>query len=221
MQKKVYHTQRVAINAKKPADVSLKNTRSTSAISAAAVRVSNKQAHTRRAGWVIMLLCLALAVLSAVLVPLLVGGASPAIAAEPAVRATAAAPVRAESSYTDLRTAEQELGFTPALPATMPANTVLTAIRVVDGDMLEMEYVLDNVTLLYRTAQSNEDLSDANRTYTFTTTQEEDGVARMYSGSTENKLSLAVWAEGGKTYAIQTSNEINAETMKEIALSVA
>lgn len=197
-----------------------KTTRTVPAISAAAVRVSNQQARAKRAGWFILFLCLALAVLTTVLVPLLVGGASPVIAGEPTVLAVSSQAPKSQNSYTSLEEAQQELGFVPQYPVRMPEGSQLRVIRVVEGKMLEMEYSVGSVTLLYRTAQGNEDLSDPARTYAFSTTESGDLVC-CYAGATENKLCLAAWADDGCTFAIQASNDIAADTMKEIVLGVA
>lgn len=219
MQKKGRHTERFSINAARCSEPAIKNTRTIPAISPAAVRVSNKQAYAKRASGVILLLCIMLAVLASVLVPLLVGGASPAIAAAEVVPISAAVAKRAENSYSSVQEAQNELGFTPKLP-TMPEGASLVAIRVVDGTMLEMEYSLGKTTVLYRTAQGSEDLSDINLAHAFSIT-EEGAVPRSYAGSTEGKLSSAVWATEGYTYAIQTNNDISADIIKGIATSVA
>lgn len=193
--------------------------RNTGSFSAESVRVSSQQAKTKKTGGIILTICLAIAIFSAVLGPLVIGGASTVVAAETNT-STSAVVEKAVNSYKSVAEAEAELGFTPALP-TMPENVQLTDIRVVDGEMLEMAYKLDNFTLLYRTAKGNSDLSDTNLKCIFTSTQEDvDGISRMYSGASETKVSVVVWTEGDNAYTLQASANVNIDTLRSIAESL-
>lgn len=193
--------------------------RNTTSFSVDSVQVSSQHKKAKKTGGLIMALCLVFALIVAVCGPLLVGGASTVVAAEN--NSIASVSVEREvNSYSSYDAAVQELGYSPSLP-TLPANSSLVDVRVVDGTMLEMEYKVNNTVLLYRTAKGDEDLSDSNSKNSYTTTiEDEDGVTRMYSGANEAKISLVVWTEDDQAYTLQSTACLDFETMQDIAQSI-
>lgn len=178
--------------------------------------VPAQQAHSKRAGYLVFSLCLVLAVLAVMFVPLLARG-------ETAVSASAGAALTQQAenavAYNSVEEAVAVLGFNAALP-TLPQGAAASAVRVLDGKVLEVSYQLGKDSFVYRTAQGNDDISGDTHTYAFSTTEEAGGVARSYQGPTEKFLNLAVWAAGGNTYAIVAEGGLAAETLKEIAQSI-
>lgn len=167
-------------------------------------------------------LCLLLAIGCVLFVPLLVGGALPASSkirsAEPG-EAVQQEPVQL-ASYSSLEAACEELGYTPEVPDAVPEGYSLTAIRVVEGDILEMEYTAGRSRFLYRTAKGNDDLTGDLTEYSYTVTEERDGVARSYAGVAEKKLNHAVWANGESSFAVVASDGIDNASMRLVAESI-
>lgn len=181
-------------------------------------KVRSRRNHHRKVSSLILIGCIVLAVMTVLLVPMLVGGA-------PAQAAPEAAPVPTEAetlAVADLAEASQELGFDATLPATLPAEYQLAAINVVNGDVLEMEYTNVNgkAPIIYRTAPGSDDLTWDETEYAFTVTEEEGGVTRSYAGVAEQKLSVALWAGDGYSYAVVAPDGIDAEALHIVAESV-
>lgn len=173
----------------------------------------------RRVGPALLILCLVLALATVLLVPLLVGGASPA-SSKVRTMETSSAPAPSVS-YSSYEEALEALGFVPALPTEAAEGYNLTAIRVVDGSMLELEYSGGKGNYLFRSAQGKDDLSGDLTEYSYTLTEEKDGAARSYAGVAEKKLSLAVWAKGDYSYAVVAADGLAGADMKQVAESVA
>lgn len=191
----------------------------TTSFSVDSVCGSKQPVKNKKTGGFILSICLAIALFSAVLGPLIVGSTSTVIAAENAAISNSVAK-SVVNSYSSFEQAVQELGYTPNLP-TLPEDVILTSINVIDGNILEMGYKLNNVTLLYRTAKGNADLSNLASKCAFTATHEdEDGVSRMYSGSSENKVSAVVWTLNDVAYTLQTSSGISTDILRAIAQSI-
>lgn len=106
-------------------------------------------------------------------------------------------------------------------PLSVPEGTTLAAIRVVDASILELEYHVGKATVLFRTAQGNDDISGVSKEYAYTSTEEVGGVTRGYAGVTEDILNMAVWASGDYSYAIVAEAGVSAAIMRQFAESVA
>lgn len=174
-------------------------------------------------GIVMLTLCFLLAIGSVLLVPMLASGAVPVSAATKGVTAMqfvkeSTAEV-AKTEYTTLEQAKQAAGFDAVLPASLAGKAV--AYRVLDAGVLEVEYKLDKNTVFVRTAPGNEDVSMNQKDYAFTVTEEVGGVTRSYAGATENKLSLAVWADAGNSFAVVADGGLDAEVVRQIAEEIA
>lgn len=175
-----------------------------------------KAARPASANKMVLLLlaaCLVVAVLSVLLVPMLVGGTSPAASA---ARTAQSQPNAIQ--YESPAAAAQVLGITPALPGALPEGYAVTASRVVEDTMLEVEITGGRNTLVFRAALGNQDLSGHDSTaFAYTATQEEGGIARGYAGVSEKKLNVAVWVQGDYTYALVCSGGMEAAMFHQIA----
>lgn len=149
--------------------------------------------------------------------PMFVGGAS---SQSSSVSAATVSQPQAEQSFASLSDAAAALGFTPLVPAEVPAGFTLTAIRTLDGGMLELEYTSGRSSILFRTAPGSDDLSGDNTEYAYTATIDEEGAARSYSGASEQKLNLAVWAQGDASYAVIAPQGLSTDEMHTITQSV-
>lgn len=163
-----------------------------------------------------MVSCMLIAVMAVLLVPTLVSGETLAPTGSPAAMVQESAAV----AYTSVEQAQQAVQIDLRAPQNMPEGTALTAVRVVDGNILELEYQVGKTTVMFRTAKGNDDISGVTKDYTFTTSEEQNGVVRSYAGITEKVLSLAVWACDGHTYAVVAEGGISADLMRQIAESV-
>lgn len=177
-----------------------------------------RPAVSRKAAPLIFLLCLVVAAAAVLFVPLFVSGASGKAAS---VSAAATQPLQQEQSFADLATAAEALGFSPLVPQRLPAGYTLSGIRALSGGVLEMEYAQGKETLLFRTAPGADDLSGDTAEYAYTATAENGGTARSYAGASEQKLNLAVWAQGGASYSIQAASGLPAAEMRAMAESIA
>lgn len=181
-------------------------------------KVRSRRQHHRKVSGFILIGCIALAVLTVLFVPLLLGGAAaPASATVPE-----AAPVEMQVVQVEnLAQAGSQLGFDATLPATLPDEYALTAVNVVDGSVLELEYAAKGKpTVFYRTAPGSDDLTWDETEYAFTVTEEEGGVTRSYAGVAEQKLSLALWADGDYSYALVAPDGAPAEDLHLMAESI-
>lgn len=160
--------------------------------------------------------CLLIAVSSVLLFPLLVGGSAPVD-----VSAASSKPQEYNVvSVTNYKEAQQQLGFSPKMPANVPEEYKLTALRILDNSILEAEYTSGKEKIIYRTAPGNEDLSGDTKEYPYTKTETVGDVARGYAGVAEKKLNIAVWATDGNSYAVMSKDGVDAEILVHIAESV-
>ncbi len=186
--------------------------------SAVGTAVAVRPAASRKAAPLIFLLCLLVAVAAVLFVPMFVSGASVGASS---VSAAATVQLQQEESFQDLASAAQALGFTPLVPQQLPEGYALSGIRALSGGVLEMEYAQGKNVLLFRTAPGADDLSDDTSTYAFTATEKNGETARSYAGQSEQKLNLAVWAQGEASYSIQAAMGLPAADMRAMAESVA
>lgn len=173
-----------------------------------------------KVGVVVLILCLVMAVATALVLPLVLQNQTMA-ATTPNRLATAEVQPEQVATYNSVAEATAALGFSPQLATALEQSATLTGVKVLDNSVLEMTYVMGNDTVVYRTAQGSDDISGVYDTFAYSGTEEASGVLRTYSGVTADVLSLAVWANGGYTYAIIANDGLSADTMRTIAESVA
>lgn len=181
-------------------------------------KVRSRRQHHRKVSTLILVVCIVLAVMTVLFVPLLVGGA----AAPTSATVPEAAPVEMQiESVENLAEASSQLGFNATLPATLPDEYNLAAVNVVDGAVLELEYAASGKpSVFYRTAPGSDDLTWDETKYTFTITEEEGGITRSYAGVAEQKLSVALWADGEYSYALVAPDGIDSESLHVMAESI-
>ena len=171
---------------------------------------------SRVAGPLILILCLVVALAAVLFVPLFVGGASSA-SSEAATVSVSQPEVGQNCS--DMAQATQALGFEPVVPTEVPKGYGLTAIRTLEGGVLELEYTAGHSVVLYRTAPGSDDLSADHTEYAYTVTEETD-LARSYAGTNQKKWNLAVWAGSEYSFAILAENGLGADEMRTMAESI-
>lgn len=173
----------------------------------------------------ILLACLVLAVASVLVVPMLVGGTTPAQSQQSRAQARGVAPEAAAApvavAYDDAAAAVAALDINPALPTALPDGYALGAVAVLDGTVLELQLDGPGAVVL-RCAAGNEDLSGMDLDALAFSTYEETGVVtRRYAGASEDALYAAVWVSGDYTYALVSAEGLNAETMRLLAEPIA
>ena len=187
-----------------------------------AVSAGKTARPARKMGLRLLLGGVVLAILVVLALPLMVGGSVPATSrsALGAVPTAASTPLNV-AEYNTPQEAMQALGAVPAMPLQLPAGYELTASRVVDGKVLELEFRQGKSKLVFRAATGSEDLSGVDQeACTYTATEEADGILRGYAGVSEKKLNAAVWVSGGFSYAVVSESGVDAAAMKEMAQSV-
>lgn len=170
----------------------------------------------KKAGPVILILCLVIAILAVLLIPVFVNGNTPA--SRGAMRLAAVQHDVAE--YQNLSDAVAKAGFTPSLPTALPEGTKLVAIRTLDSSVLEMEYRINSQVLVLRTAPGNGDLSDTAADYPFIANEDAAGVTRSYMGSSASQFNLAMWADNGYSYALVAPSGMDAVVVRQVAESI-
>lgn len=176
--------------------------------------------HSVKMGPLVLIGCIALAVLAVLALPLMVGGAAPASS-----KAQAVAEVEEEqlnvAEYASAQEAMQVLGFVPAIPAELPEGYAISASRVVDGEVLELVFGQGKSSVVFRAAKGSDDLSGADHeAYAYTANETVDDVTRGYAGVSDKKLNLAVWTSGEYSYALVAEGGIAPEAMRAMAESI-
>ncbi len=193
---------------------------SETATSSVEEKKQNAQGNSKFVIVLVLTLSLILALSTVLLVPLFVDGAEVTTASSGATLAPAQP--RSSQSFEAMSDAVAVLGFTPSVPNTTPDGYQLKEIRVLDGDILELEYVSDQDVLLFRTALGAEDLSLTDTSvYAFTLSDEDGSVVRSYLGESQEELYLAIWAQEEASYALLSEKGLNESDMASIAGNIA
>lgn len=182
--------------------------------------VTSAKIHRKRAkrsGPLILILCMTLAVLSVLFVPLLLGSAAPAASRAAAAPSQAVLQAVEMGSLTE---AVATLGFTPATPQNLPQGVVTLAYRAVGGHTLEIEYQFGKETVWFRAAPGSDDLSHDSSEYAYTVTETVNGVTRSYAGISEQQLNCVVWVDGDYSYALVASAGIDQRLLRYTAENV-
>lgn len=174
-----------------------------------------RQRTIKKVAPAILLVCLVLAILTVLLVPMLVGGAVPATSR---VTSSSSAPAE-EKSFSSTADAQQMLGYQVALPSYIPEGYNCAAVRVLEGNILELQYTAGKDTFFYRMAAGTEDLTEDATEYAYSTTASGE-ITRVYAGVSEKKLNTAVWTNDNFAFAVVAPSGIPAAELKQIAESV-
>ena len=119
--------------------------------------------------------------------------------------------------YADLASAEEAAGF----PVTLPERTETVSYRAMKGEVLEAVYTGEGgaETLRIRKGNDTSDVSGDYTTYPTIKTIVVDGADVRMKGR-GNRMSLAVWTEGGHAYAISTAQPVTIADMMALVRAV-
>lgn len=176
-----------------------------------------EKSRQKKTGSIIIVACIAIAVAAVLMISFYIGrSASAQVAEGNSVQTDAMNAVSCES----MQEAADILGYIPAIPSVQAEDYVLVEVSVIEGNVLEMNYSNGKQSILYRTAAGSDDLSWDNTEYAFTTTEKVNGLNRTYAGVAEQKLSMAVWANGANSYALVASGGVDSEVLHTMAENV-
>ena len=189
---------------------------------AAPIVVQPSARRTMRLGGIVLIACLAIAILMVALVPMVVGGAAPAASQGARAVATEVAPEHSYVDYPSISEAVAALELRAATPKTLPEGFSLTACKVVDGSILELTLTDGRATVLFRAAAGNDDLSWVDpEHYNHHASETVGSITRSYMGATEENVKVAVWAARSHSYAIVSDLALDAGVMRQLAESIA
>lgn len=100
-----------------------------------------------------------------------------------------------------LEKAEQLAGFEISLPEKMPEGFTLNAIRVIEKDMIEIDYINGDDKIYIRKAKGNEDISGDYNEYKENNTIE-IGKLNVTTRGNDGMIHVATWYDGDFAYAI-------------------
>lgn len=161
--------------------------------------------------------CILVALVSVLLVPLFVGGTTPAQSQQSTY-------TNAQNfvEYSSTTQAASTLAITPALPASLPEGVNYVNCGIAEGRVLQMRYDLDGQQVIFNVAAGNEDLSGVDYDkLAYTATEESGGITHLYAGVSDEKLTCAVWVQQDYTYALVAESGIDAQIMRTFVQNVA
>lgn len=174
--------------------------------------VAAAQRSFKKMGLPLVLVGLALALAAVLLVPLMVGGATPT--------ASGSSGLTAENvvEMPGLKQAAAALGIEPKLPTALPEGYALTSCRVVNNQWMEAEITNSKQTFVLRITGGSADLSGQDyETTPYTAVETVGGISLGYAGVSEKKLSTAVWVDGDCSYALVAVSGAEAGLMRQMA----
>lgn len=119
--------------------------------------------------------------------------------------------------YADLASAEEAAGF----PVTLPERSETVSYRAIKGEVVEAVYTDEGGTEILRIRKGNDtsDVSGDYTTYPTIKTIAVDGTNVRMKGR-GNRMSLAVWTEGGHAYAISAAQPVTIAEMMALVRAV-
>ena len=125
--------------------------------------------------------------------------------------------------YDSLEAAAEAAGFELRIPY-IPEELKITAIRLIEGSLLEVVYELDGNSIVYRQGPGEEDISGDFTEYEETATEKIEGteVSVTYKGN-GGLVSLMTWQDAGFAYAFYFTpgfDETDAEVVGQIVASL-
>ena len=123
----------------------------------------------------------------------------------------------------NLEEAREVAGYDFPLPR-MPEAYIISAIRVIEGELVEIIYAMDDSTIRYRIGPGSGDISGDYNEYEETRTEAcgEEGTKLTYRGNAGRVFSIT-WEASGYSYALAFYpglEEDNAEILVEILGSI-
>ena len=122
-------------------------------------------------------------------------------------------------SYKTLDEARKAVGFSFAVPTSLPANYQMKDIIVISNDLAEIFYKKDNKEILYRTAKGNLDISGNYTVYEEIKTVMV-GSAKVTTKGKGNLVNLAIWTKDGISYSLDFDEACDLKAVSSIIESV-
>lgn len=181
----------------------------------AAERTASRKKN-KRAAPVAFILCLILALGTVVASATLLGGRFPQ-KANAAIINTGG---QSRRQYDTVDQALQDLTFVALVPKQMPDGYSLVNVSITNDAMLELQYRNGEIYLNYRVAQGSVNLGGNPEDYPAQLGVQSGDIVLTFAGPTQEQIQLAVWATGGRSFAIITSQPIPLADMQTVALGV-
>lgn len=121
----------------------------------------------------------------------------------------------------DLEALQTSAPFALSVPTELPEGWRLESASLIMGSLAQVVYTDSTDTITYRMAEGTEDVSGDYNAYPWTVDVDLDGITVTLKGQQEDAVLLAVWTDGGYSYAISCSAPLTAEEAAAIAASVA
>lgn len=174
-------------------------------------------------GPLLLISCLILAIFLVLLVPMVVGGAAFALSAEltqaPAqsVKLQDTAPKAKDfEEYKSAEDAAAALGLQAALPKSLPEGVLVTGAKVYGQNYVELGLAHNKGSFILRLAPGKEDLSFIDYDeFSYTATEDVNGVAVGYVGVSEKKFNAAVWTNNNSSYTLVFANGLEADVVRQ------
>lgn len=122
-------------------------------------------------------------------------------------------------NYSTLDEARKAVGFTFAVPATLPDGYQMKDIIVISNDLAEIFYLKGDKQIVYRTAKGTADISGNYHVY--------DKVRTITVGKTEitvkgksDGIHLATWTSDGVSFSLSFDEAVNEEVLSTIIGSI-
>lgn len=121
-----------------------------------------------------------------------------------------------------LENAEQLAGFEISLPEKMPEGFTLNAIRAIEKDLIEIDYINGDDKIYIRKAKGNEDISGDYNEYKENNTIE-IGKLNVKMRGNDGMINVATWNDGDYSYAIGANNGekgIDSNVVNDMVLNI-
>ncbi|BAU28450.1 uncharacterized protein DUF4367 [Aneurinibacillus soli] len=122
-------------------------------------------------------------------------------------------------NYSTLDEVRKAVGFTFAVPATLPDGYQMKDIIVISNDLAEIFYLKGDKKIVYRTAKVNADISGDYNVY--------DKVKTITVGNTEitvkgksDSINLATWTKDGVSFSLLFDEAVNEKALSTIIGSI-
>ncbi|HEX2939201.1 MAG TPA: hypothetical protein VHO66_09850, partial [Ruminiclostridium sp.] len=122
-------------------------------------------------------------------------------------------------SYKTLDEARKAVGFSFAVPTSLPANYQMKDIIVISNDLAEIFYKKDDKKILYRTAKGNADISGNYTVYEEVKTAMVGNTKVTVKGN-GGLVNLATWAKDGISFSLNFDEAYDLKSVSSIIESV-
>lgn len=122
-------------------------------------------------------------------------------------------------NYKTLDEARKAVGFSFAVPTSLPANYQMKDIIVINNNLAEIFYQKGNHEILYRTAKGNADISGNYIVYEEVKTVKVGSINVTVKGK-EGLISLATWSKDGISYSLSFDEVCDQKSIASIIESI-